>query len=314
MAPEGSPLLALAQQGAEAANHVIVAERSTSNHQEEPSIGNWLDGWAKRAWSEAASSASSNCLLAYNDACPLITHNHWQREYDYDHDDLCNVIDDRKRLRARSPTPPWCSPARDVTPSGRDGFHDLATPLRQVVWPEKFKAVYIDKYDGSSNLDEFIQVYHMIIEAVGGDDRVKANYLPMTLSGATRSWLINLPEGSIYTWDQLCTMFIINFQGTYECPSIAETLKTIRQKHDESLWDFVKRFYNARNTIPYIQDIEIINAFRDGVSDIKTIEEITIKKPKTVVNLLTIANVCIKVFEAWPRLLESLGKGPLKKK
>jgi hypothetical protein len=60
----------------------------------------------------------------------------------------------------------------------------------------------------------------------------------------------------------------------------------------------VKRFYNARNTIPYIQDIEIINAFRDGVSDIKTIEEITIKKPKTVVNLLTIANVCIKVFEA----------------
>jgi hypothetical protein len=60
----------------------------------------------------------------------------------------------------------------------------------------------------------------------------------------------------------------------------------------------MKRFYNARNTIPYIQDIEIINAFRDGVSDIKTVEEITIKKPKTVVNLLAIANVCIKVFEA----------------
>jgi hypothetical protein len=32
MAPEGSPLLALAQQGAEAANHVIVAERSAGNH------------------------------------------------------------------------------------------------------------------------------------------------------------------------------------------------------------------------------------------------------------------------------------------
>jgi hypothetical protein len=47
-------------------------------------------------------------------------------------------------------------------------------------------------------------------------------------------------------------MFIRNFQCTYEHPSIADTLKTIRQKHDESLWDYVKYFYNARNAIPYI--------------------------------------------------------------
>jgi hypothetical protein len=48
-------------------------------------------------------------------------------------------------------------------------------------------------------------------------------------------------------------MFIGNFQDIYERPSTAETLKTI----------------NARNAISYIQDIEIINAFCDGVSDIK---------------------------------------------
>jgi hypothetical protein len=38
----------------------------------------------------------------------------------------------------------------------------------------------------------------MVIEATGGDDQVKANYLPTTLSGVTRSWLINMFEGSIY--------------------------------------------------------------------------------------------------------------------
>jgi hypothetical protein len=58
---------------------------------------------------------------------------------------------------------------------------------------------HIDKYDGSSNPEEFIQVYHTVIEAAGGDDRVKLNYLHMVLYGAARSWLINLPEGSIYT-------------------------------------------------------------------------------------------------------------------
>jgi hypothetical protein len=40
---------------------------------------------------------------------------------------------------------------RDVTLSGRDGFHALAPSLRQFVWPLKFKAEHIDKYDKSSN-------------------------------------------------------------------------------------------------------------------------------------------------------------------
>jgi hypothetical protein len=89
-------------------------------------------------------------------------------------------------------------------------------------------------------------------------------------------------------------MFIRNLQGIYEHPSTAETLKTIKQKHDESLRDYVKHFYNARNGILYIQDIKIINAFRDGVSDLKTVEEIAMKKPKIVADLLAVANVCIE--------------------
>jgi hypothetical protein len=109
-------------------------------------------------------------------------------------------------------------------------------------------------------------------------------------------------------------MFIRNFQGTYERLSTAETLKTIRQKHDESLWNYVKYFYNTRNTIPYIQYIEIINDFYDGVSDIKTMEEIIMKKPKTIVDLLAVGDVCIEASEARAQLLESRGKGTSRKK
>jgi hypothetical protein len=109
-------------------------------------------------------------------------------------------------------------------------------------------------------------------------------------------------------------MFIRNFQDTYERSSIAETLKTIKQKHDESLRDYVKRFCNARNDIPHIQDIEIINVFYDDVSNIKTVEEITMKKLKTVANLLAVADICIEASEAWAQLLESHGKGPSRKR
>jgi hypothetical protein len=109
-------------------------------------------------------------------------------------------------------------------------------------------------------------------------------------------------------------MFIRNFQGTYEHPSTAETLKIIKQKHDESLRDYFKHFCNTKNVISHIQDIEIINAFRDGISDIKTVKEIAMKKPKTVADLLGVADICIEASEVWARLLEYRGKGASKKK
>jgi hypothetical protein len=44
------------------------------------------------------------------------------------------------------------------------------------------------------------------------------------------------------------------------------------------------------------------------------LEEIAIKKPRTVVDLLTVADICIEASEARARLLESRGKEPTKKK
>jgi hypothetical protein len=105
-------------------------------------------------------------------------------------------------------------------------------------------------------------------------------------------------------------MFIGNFQGMYEHPSIAKTLKTIKQKHDKSLQNYVKHFYNTRNAILYTQDIKIINAFCDRVSDIKIDEEIAMTKPRTVADLLAVADVCIEASEVWAWLLESCGKDP----
>jgi hypothetical protein len=65
MAPDGSPLILLAQQGDEAAN-LVVAEKSASEPRREPSAGH--NDRARRARSEAASSASPNQHLAKNDA------------------------------------------------------------------------------------------------------------------------------------------------------------------------------------------------------------------------------------------------------
>jgi hypothetical protein len=94
-----------------------------------------------------------------------------------------------------------------------------------------------------------------------------------------------------------------------------ETLKTTKRKHDESLLDYVKHFYNVRNVILNIQDIEIINVFHDGgVTEIKIVEEIVMKMTKTVADLLPVANEWIEASKGQARLLDTRNKGSLMKK
>jgi hypothetical protein len=147
--------------------NIVVAQRSAGNPRGEPSVGNRSNDRGKRARSEAAASANDNHRLADNDARRRITQNRNLREYSHDCEHLRNFIDDRRLHRERTSNPLRRSSVRDVTPPGRGSFRALAPSLRQVVWPEKFKDRHIDKYDGSSNFEKFIQVYHMIIEATG---------------------------------------------------------------------------------------------------------------------------------------------------
>jgi hypothetical protein len=70
MAPDGSPLALLAQQGAEAAN-LIVAEKSAGVPQGELSVGHNDRTW--RARSEAVSSASLRRHLSKHDTRRRIT-------------------------------------------------------------------------------------------------------------------------------------------------------------------------------------------------------------------------------------------------
>jgi hypothetical protein len=103
MTPDDSPLALLAQQGAEAVNLVVV-EKSAGVPRREPSVGH--NDRARRARSEAVSSASPNWYLAENDARRCITQNRNAREYGRNRYDLCNVIEDWRHLQDRTPSPP----------------------------------------------------------------------------------------------------------------------------------------------------------------------------------------------------------------
>jgi hypothetical protein len=79
------------------------------------------------------------------------------------------------------------------------GYAALADHLHAATWPSKFRPHLPEKYDGTSNLSEFLQVYVTAITATGGDTAVMATYFHVALSGPDRTWLMNLASGSIYS-------------------------------------------------------------------------------------------------------------------
>jgi hypothetical protein len=67
------------------------------------------------------------------------------------------------------------------------GCAALADHLRAATWPSKFRPHLPEKYDGTSNPSEFLQVYGTAITAAGGDTAVMAIYFHVALSGPARN-------------------------------------------------------------------------------------------------------------------------------
>ena len=177
----------------------------------------------------------------------------------------------------------------------------LAPHLRMVVWPRKFRPHLSEKYDGTVNPAEFLQIYSTSILAAGGDEAIMANYFPVALTGTARSWLMNLPEGTLDSWPELCRQFTANFESAYARQGNETDLHAVQQCPGESLRSFIQRFSQVRNTIPHISNASVVVAFRQGVRDEKMLEKLATHDIQDVSALFSLADKCARAAErrAW---------------
>lgn len=167
-----------------------------------------------------------------------------------------------------------------------------------MVWPDKFKPELPPRYDGSANPTEVLLLYTISIQAAKGDDRVMANWFPMALKDAARSWLMNLPEASISLWEDLCKQFVANFTGTSDRPLTLNDLRAVHQRPGEPLRKFIQRFSQVRNRIPKASDAAIVSAFTNGVADVKMCEKLSVRDElDSVAELFVLADRCAKAEE-----------------
>jgi hypothetical protein len=181
------------------------------------------------------------------------------------------------------------------------GCAALADHLRAASWPSKFRSHLPEKYDGTSNPSEFLQVYVTAITTTGGNTTVMVTYFHVALSRHARTWLMNLAPGSIYSWEELCAWFVANFASAYQQHGVEAHLHAVRQEPGETLRTFISRFTKVRGTIPRISDASIITAFCQGVRDEKMLEKLATHDVGTVPTLFALADKCARAAEgrAW---------------
>ncbi|GJN40065.1 hypothetical protein PR202_gn00487 [Eleusine coracana subsp. coracana] len=180
-------------------------------------------------------------------------------------------------------------------------------------WPRGFKLVPIEKYDSQTNPREWLQLYNTAIRSAGGDSYVMANYLLVYLDPAVLIWLTSLPEESITSWGDLNRKLIESFQATCNRPGNHFDLTRIKQKTDEPLRDYIKRFCAKKTEIPNVPDQQIIAAFQGGIRSNGLVREIGRRNH----DLNLTAQGCIKIpdkFASGESALDDIrGKGKEKR-
>jgi hypothetical protein len=157
-------------------------------------------------------------------------------------------------------------------------------------------------------------MYSTSILAAGGNDVVMANYFPMALTGTARSWLMNLFEGTLHSWSELCHQFTANFESAYAQPGNETNLHAIHQRPGESLRSFILQFSQVRNTVAHISNASVVVTFHQGVRDEKMLEKLATHDIQDVSALFSLADKCAKAVEgrAWHSPATQVAKGESK--
>nr|CAB3504614.1 unnamed protein product [Digitaria exilis] len=156
---------------------------------------------------------------------------------------------------------------RDAAPEPA-GTRVFSYNIRTAPIPPRFRQpTTITKYSGETDPRVWLNDYRLACQLGGAtDDAMIIRNLPLHLADSARTWLEHLPPNRIRDWDDLVETFVGNFQGTYVRPGNTWDLRGCRQKPDESLRDFIRRFSKRCTELPNITDHQIIHSFLESTT------------------------------------------------
>jgi hypothetical protein len=130
----------------------------------------------------------------------------------------------------------------------------LATQLQASPWPTNFRVGTYPKYNGSTDLAQYIMSYQVVVASSGGDDATMAKSFIIAFEGPALTWYTRLPPLSIDSWKGLRDKFLLNFQGYRPNTDALAELSLCKQQEKETLWEYYIKFLTLKSQLPSVDD------------------------------------------------------------
>ncbi|XP_021742868.1 uncharacterized protein LOC110708948 [Chenopodium quinoa] len=143
------------------------------------------------------------------------------------------------------------------------------SPFTQEVLNQQMEKIKMSSctYDGKGDPKRYIPAFESHMLLYTDTNAVWCKVFPTTLVGAASDWFTNLQPGSIGCFDALVKLFMGQYISNSARQRTSGELMSVRQRKDESLRDFVRRFNNEANTIPKLQQEIALMALMNGLAD-----------------------------------------------
>nr|KYP71811.1 hypothetical protein KK1_011084 [Cajanus cajan] len=113
----------------------------------------------------------------------------------------------------------------------------METPL-----PRRWKPLHLDRYDGTTDPDEHIDLYTTQVNLYTNNDAILCRVFPTSLKGAALNWYTQLPAESIDSFNTLVRRFTVQYATSRPHLVTLAALASLRQGDDEPLRTFMERF------------------------------------------------------------------------
>lgn len=114
--------------------------------------------------------------------------------------------------------------------------------VRESPLPRTYRGVGDLKFDGTTDPVAYLSRFNTEMEVYQIKDRTKCRLLAATLRDNAHQWFKRLSANSIKSWEQMSELFISQFRASVTFAPPANTLANIKQKDNETLREYFKRF------------------------------------------------------------------------
>jgi hypothetical protein len=130
----------------------------------------------------------------------------------------------------------------------------LAPQLQASPWPANFRAGTYPKYNGSTDLAQYIMSYQLAVASSRGDGATMVKSFIIALDGPALTWYTRLPPLSIDSWKGLRDKFLLNFQGHQPDTDALAELSLCKQQEKETLREYYRKFLMLKSQLPSVDD------------------------------------------------------------